>query len=258
MIWVAAAKAKGYRHPWDSTMFFWCFFAKFLGLALKGICVIFPILVFSLKVWSRGFHYSLLKARHSQKRTESGSRSEGPPGWWLYVIICGCFCCCVRPPNLFLPCRCSSFLFWKPGWNSNCNISAIEGDEGHEGNEGVDSHKSFWIHLKSFSLDFILGWRRLNALRGSNLLSGLRSTLKPSTPEGAHAWVRKELDLKKSLTWKNLWKVFIGSLWWHSGGQDLNKGITVFYNLQFVLTVDKYSMTIEYYIDIVCYRYRII
>ena len=54
------------------------------------------------------------------------------------------------------------------------------------------------------------------------------------------------------------WQVFIGSLWWHSGGQDLKKGITVFYNLQFVVTVDKYSMTIEYYIDIVCYRYRII
>ena len=206
MIWVAAAKAKGYRHPWDSTMFFWCFFAKFLGLARKGFCVIFPIFVFFfLEVWSRGFHYSLLKARHSQTRTESGSRSEGPPGWRLYVIICGCFCCCVRPPNLFHPCRCSSFdfcLFWKPGWNSNYNISAIEGDEGHEGNEGVESHKSFWNHLKSFSLDFILGWLRLNALRGSNLLSGLRSTLKPSS----FTWRAHMHGSGKSLTWKNLWK----------------------------------------------------
>jgi len=34
------------------------------------------------------------------------------------------------------------YLFWKPGWSSNYNISAIEGDEGHEGNEEVESHKN--------------------------------------------------------------------------------------------------------------------
>ena len=41
---------------------------------------------------------------------------------------------------------------------------------------------------------------------------------------------------------------------WHSGGQDIEKGIKVFYNLQFAVTVDKYSMTIEFYIDIIYYR----